>query len=69
VLVEAQLAARAQHASQLGQRGGLVWHGAEDQTRHRGIKRAILGRQTVSNAVKDLDWNGCARRLGASPSP
>jgi hypothetical protein len=42
VLVEAQLTAGAQHASQLGQRTCLVRHGAQDQTSDGGIERHIF---------------------------
>ena len=57
MLVEAQLAARAQHAPQLGERMRLVGHRAQDETRDGGVERRIVGGQPVGDAVEDLDPN------------
>ena len=55
VLIEAQLAAGAQHTPQFRQRPCLVRHGAQHQTRDGGIERRILGRKPVRDAVEHFD--------------
>ena len=44
VLEEAQLAAGAQHAAQLGQRGRLVGHAAQHEAGDRRVAAAVLER-------------------------
>ena len=66
MLVEAQLAAGAQHAPQLGERVRLVRHRAQDKAGDGRIKRRIVGGQLVGDPVDDLDMDlrlggGCAR--------
>ena len=55
VLVEAQLAAGAQHAPDLGQRRRLVGDAAEHEADHRRVHRVVVQRQGVGERVEQRD--------------
>ena len=59
MLVEAQLAAGAQHAVQLRQRGRLVGHRAEHQARDRDVDRLVLRRKAIGGGVHDGHGDVC----------
>jgi hypothetical protein len=58
VLVEAQLAAGAQHAPQLGERPTLVGDAAEDEADDRGVQRSVRERQVIREARHHGDRDG-----------
>jgi hypothetical protein len=64
VLVEAQLATRPDHASQLGQGRVSIGHAAEQSGRDAGVERRIGRRQGVGHAR--LDSHGVRRVAGCS---
>jgi hypothetical protein len=69
VLVEAKLAAGAQHPAGLVQRGRLVGHRAQDQGGDDGVDRLVLHWRVLGEGADDLDGHrslrGRALRVGA----
>ena len=55
MLVEAELAAGPQHALELGQRRGLIGHGAQDAGDDHGVGRARVDRELIRDPVDDAD--------------
>ncbi len=55
VLVEAQLAARADQAEELGECGALVGHAAENERGHAGVERCVARGEPIRDAVDHLD--------------
>jgi hypothetical protein len=53
VLVEAQLAARADHARQLAQRARRIGHAAQHPGHYATVHRRVVGGQPVGEAVDD----------------
>src|SRR3954452_13479459 len=65
VFVEPQLATRADHAAQLGQRSRLVGHAAEHQAGDGGVHLPVAERERVRGSGLDRDrYRGAARDLG-----
>ncbi len=69
MLVEAQLAARSQHAVQFAQAGRDVLDGAQHPGRDGDIERGVAERQALGGRVDDLHRDRCDRRgqLGTLP--
>jgi hypothetical protein len=68
VLVEAQLAAGADHARQLGQRGRRVADAAQERRRDARVHRGVLEGEALRRAVDDADGHRCpGGRLAGEP--